>query len=421
MGHYQPGDTQIVQSFQATSGEIHSVAYWNRSGSPLLYLWGQSDVLKAFQFGSGTFNTTPVAENSLPANFPGGVLAVSANGSTAGSGIVWATTPSSSSANAVVVGTLRAYDASNVSNELWDSNQNAARDALGNFAKFTSPTIDNGKVYVPTFSNQLAVYGVIGSSTGVSIWLGPTSLTLPANGEPFQFSATVAGTSNTAVNWTVSPSLGTITSNGLYTPPYPGTISSSQTVTITATSLADTTKSATATVTLNPFVATGTAAFVALDTATEGNWQGVYGSNGYNVINGTVAYPSYVTVTPSGANSRTWASSTTDVRALYTSATSTNRIAAAWYNPTTSFLIDLVFNDGQQHQVAIYCLDWDTTKRAETVAIQDANGVPLASTQNVSNFHNGEYLVYQLSGHVQIRVTNISSGGNAVVSGLFFK
>ena len=171
--------------------------------------------------------------------------------------------------------------------------------------------------------------------------------------------------------------------------------------------------------TLTPFVATGTAAFATLDTTTEGNWHGVYGSNGYNVINGTVAYPSYVTVTPSGTNATTWASSTTDVRALYTSATSTSRIAATWFS-NSSFLIDLVFNDGQQHRVALYCLDWDTTKRAETVAIQDAHGVPLASTQNVSNFHNGEYLVWQLSGHVQIRVANISGGGNAVVSGLFF-
>jgi len=164
---------------------------------------------------------------------------------------------------------------------------------------------------------------------------------------------------------------------------------------------------------------TGTAAFVDLDTTTQGNWQGAYGSNGYNVINGTVAYPSYVTVTPSGTSAATWASSTTDVRALYTSATSTTRIAATWYT-TTSFLIDLVFNDGNQHQLALYCLDWDTTKRAETVTIQDANGV-LLNTQNMTNFHNGDYLVWQLSGHVQILVTDTTKSANAVVSGLFFK
>jgi hypothetical protein len=419
MGKYQSGNTQIPQSFQASSGEIHSVAYWNNSGSPLLYLWGKGDVLKAFQFGSGTFNTTPVAENSLNVSFPGGTLAVSSNGSTAGSGILWSETPNSNSSGAIVAGTLRAYNAANVSDELWDSTQNSARDTLGNFAKFTSPTIDNGYVYAPTFSNQIGVYGLLGTSTGVSIWLGPASVTLSANGQQQQFSVTIAGTSNTAVTWSMSPSLGTLSANGLYTAPYPGIITTTQTVTITATSQADTTKSATATVTINPATSTGTAGFVQLDTTTQGNWQGVYGPDGYNVINATVAYPSYVTVTPSGTTAATWASSTTDVRALYTSATSTTRIAATWDN-TTSFLVDMVFNDGLQHEVAFYFLDWDTTKRSETVLIQDANGVQLSPTQTVSGFHNGQYLVYVLSGHVQMRVSNLNPSANVVLSGLFF-
>jgi hypothetical protein len=389
MGHLQTGNLQIVQSFQASPGEIHHTAYWDRSGAPLLYLWAHNDVLKAYQFGNGTFNSTPVAQSPLRANFPGGVLAVSANGSTLGSGIVWATTTSGDSSSGVVVGTLRAFDASNVSNELWDSDQDTARDALGNFAKFASPTIANGKVYVPTFSNQLAVYGVLGSiSGGVNIWVGPASVTLTANGQQQQFTSTVAGTSNTAVTWTMSPSLGTLGANGLYTAPFPGTISSSQTVTITATSLADPTKSATATVTLNPSVVSGMATFQALDTTTEGTWKGVYGGDGYNVINDRVAYPSYVTVTPSGQNSHTWAGSTTDVRALSKASSSTDRIAATWFS-SSSFLIDLAFKDTAQHQLAIYCLDWDSTSRAERIDILDTNGV-LLNTQNVSNFHNGQ-------------------------------
>ncbi len=414
MGHFQTGNGQIVQSFQATSGEIHHVAYWDNFGAPLLYLWGSNDVLKAFQFGNGTFNTTPVAQSGLNAFFPGGMLAVSANGSTPGTGIVWATTATSDTSYSVAAGTLRAFDASDVSHVLWDSDQNAARDTLGNFAKFASPTIANGKVYVPTFSNQLAVYGLVANTPpGVSIWVGPASATLTANGQQ-QFTATVAGTSNTAVTWSMSPSLGTLTANGLYTAPV---VSSSQTVTITATSVADPTKSANAAVTLTPVVTTGTAAFVGLDTTIQGNWKGVYGGDGHNIINDTVAYPSYVTVTPAGVNATTWASSSTDVRALLKAASSTDRIAATWYT-SSSFLIDMVFNDGLQHQLAIYCLDWDTTSRAERIDILDANGVVL-NTQNVSNFHNGQYLVWQLSGHVQVRVTNLGNS-NAVISGLFF-
>ena len=416
MGQFSTNNGQIVQSFQATSGQIHHMAYWNNSGTPLLYLWGSNDVLNAFQFENGTFNSTPLAQSNMSADFPGGMLAVSANGSMPGSAIVWATTPTSSSAyEGIVPGTLLAFDASNVSTELWNSNQNAARDSLGNFAKFATPTIANGTVYVPTFSNQLAVYGLLGNSSGVSIWLGPGAVYLTV-GDQQQFSATVAGSSNTGVTWSMSPSVGTLTANGLYTAP--GDIPSSQTVTITATSMADPTKSASATVTLTPSAVTGTAAFVTLNTTTQGNWIGVYGSNGYNVINNSVSYPTYVTVTPSGTNSTTWASSTTDVRALQQATSPTNRIAATWYT-NTSELIDLVFNDGLQHQLAIYCLDWDSTIRTQTVAIQDANGV-LLNSQNVSNFHNGEYLVWQVSGHVQVIVTNTNSSDNAVISGLFF-
>ena len=120
------------------------------------------------------------------------------------------------------------------------------------------------------------------------------------------------------------------------------------------------------------------------------------------------------------ASAYTWVGSTSDVRALSKAASTTDRIAATWFN-TAFFLIDLVFKDTAQHQVAIYCLDWDTASRAETVDILDANGV-LLNTQNVTNFHNGQYLAWQMSGHVQIRVTNVNStpGFNGVVSGLFF-
>jgi hypothetical protein len=48
-----------------------------------------------------------------------------------------------------------------VSKELWNSRHDASRDDVGGFAKFNTPTIANGKVYVPTFSGYLAVYGLL--------------------------------------------------------------------------------------------------------------------------------------------------------------------------------------------------------------------------------------------------------------------
>jgi hypothetical protein len=69
---------------------------------------------------------------------------------------------------------LWAFDAGNLTNELWDSRQNSARDGVGNFAKFDTPTVANGKVYLATFSNQLLVYGLL-AALDFSITAAPTS------------------------------------------------------------------------------------------------------------------------------------------------------------------------------------------------------------------------------------------------------
>src|SRR5262249_53751589 len=77
-------------------------------------------------------------------------------------GIVWGTTPTNNDANTKTVpGILRAYDASDLRRELWNSYQNLYYDDFGNYAKFTPPTVANGKVYVATFSKQLSVYGLL--------------------------------------------------------------------------------------------------------------------------------------------------------------------------------------------------------------------------------------------------------------------
>jgi hypothetical protein len=103
----------------------------------------------------------PVTSPMLaPMGMPGGMLSISANGNAAGSGIVWASLPLQGNANQnVVPGILRAFDAENVAQELWNSHQNAARDDVGNFAKFCPPTVADGKVYLGTFSGNLNVYG----------------------------------------------------------------------------------------------------------------------------------------------------------------------------------------------------------------------------------------------------------------------
>jgi hypothetical protein len=168
MGHFQAGsNSQIVQNFNVTNGNIHgSPVYWSGPNGTFIYVWGEQDYLKQYQYVNGLLQTTPFATSPMPVpnGMPGAMLSVSSRGNAAGTGIVWASHPFNGDANpATVAGIFRAFDASNVSTELWNSKQKAADD-LGNFAKFCSPTVVNGKVYLATFSNQLVVYGLIGTS-----------------------------------------------------------------------------------------------------------------------------------------------------------------------------------------------------------------------------------------------------------------
>jgi len=105
---------------------------------------------------------------------PGAALSLSANGKDPNTGIIWATHPTGCKpgpkddktdpknwcdANVgVFPGTLRAISASTLE-ELWNSEQSLL-DKLGNVSKFTSVTIANGRVYVPTFSSKVVVYGL---------------------------------------------------------------------------------------------------------------------------------------------------------------------------------------------------------------------------------------------------------------------
>ena len=122
----------------------------------------------------------------------------------------------------------------------------------------TVQTTTAAAVTAPIYGAPFAVAGPAGHSyvpvdlkynVSVSVSVSPTTASL-FDGQTKQFTATVNGTGNPSVTWTLSPNVGTISSGGLYTAPTP--ITSSQSVTVTATSVADASKTATATVTLNP-------------------------------------------------------------------------------------------------------------------------------------------------------------------------
>jgi Beta-propeller repeat len=161
---------------------------------------------------------------------------------------------------------------------------------------------------------------------------------------------------------------------------------------------------------------TSTAAFQKSDATTQGSWKAVYGANGFAIANDSTNYPSYAQVSVN-TGVASWIQSTSDMRALQKSA-SPDRIASIWYG-WTNISIDVNLTDGQPHQFALYCLDWDQQARVENVRVTDALTGSVLDDRVVSGFSGGQYLVWNMSGHVIIQITR-AAGPNAVLSGIFF-
>ena len=183
MGGYGKGSNdQIVQSFDITQGNIHGApVYWDGPGGPWVYVWAEYDHLKAFHLDGTKLDqfSSSQSEWQVPDGMPGGFLTVSSNGSTAGTGIVWSSTPYDANANwDTVPGIIRAYDAADLTHELWNSRMNLGRDNSGMFAKFCPPTVVNGKVYAPTFSGQLNVYGLLAAPAIENVTATPGHVTV---------------------------------------------------------------------------------------------------------------------------------------------------------------------------------------------------------------------------------------------------
>jgi hypothetical protein len=142
------------------------IYYKDKYNNEYIYGWAERGFLKQIPFNKSTmrFDTlnSKLGITLLPNTYmPGGILSLSSNGSKPGTGILWVSrTGNGNPNNAVVPGVLQAFDATDVTHELWNSNWNSKRDSIGKYAKFVPPTIANGKVYMATFSNKLNVYGL---------------------------------------------------------------------------------------------------------------------------------------------------------------------------------------------------------------------------------------------------------------------
>ncbi len=159
MGHYRTvtnpcgtgiesasNDTNIKQELPPgyVGGQFSTPSTWSNGTTQYVYIGGQKDHLKAFQVNSDGTLVTPAASQS-PETFawPGVNTFISSNGTS--NGILWLTDPS---------GALRAYDATNLSDELFQSGLG------GGYLKFNDPVVANGEVFVATQST-VDIFGLL--------------------------------------------------------------------------------------------------------------------------------------------------------------------------------------------------------------------------------------------------------------------
>ena len=155
LGGFDVAQNHVVQALNIGQSIFATSAFWNNG----LYIAGSGGQLMQFTFNpaTGTFVIAPAHSSPGSFGFPGMTPSVSSTGASS-NGIVWGLdnhqycTQQAPSCGPAV---LHAYDATNVSTELWNSSQAAAnRDQSGNAVKFTVPTVANGKVYVGSRGNN---------------------------------------------------------------------------------------------------------------------------------------------------------------------------------------------------------------------------------------------------------------------------
>jgi hypothetical protein len=149
MGKFDPNANHAYQVLTGAlpGGVFSSPAYFNGA----VYYASNGAPLQRFQLSAARLGAAPASRSGTSFGYPGATPSISANGSSAA--IVWAVENGSPAV-------LHAYDAGDLTRELYNSNQNATRDNLGPGNKFITPTVAAGKVFIGA-TNSVAVYGLL--------------------------------------------------------------------------------------------------------------------------------------------------------------------------------------------------------------------------------------------------------------------
>jgi hypothetical protein len=153
MGKFDAQKNRVIETVHGSAtGYWGSAAYWNNT----VYYSGTEDFLSQYALSNGLLSKSPVYQ--APTKFVrGSTPCVSAN--EAANGIVWAIERIPNN-HGIPPEVLHAYDATKVSQELYNTNQSGTRDVLGPGIIFSIPTVMNGRVYVGTGS-ELDVLGLL--------------------------------------------------------------------------------------------------------------------------------------------------------------------------------------------------------------------------------------------------------------------
>jgi hypothetical protein len=151
MGAFHPDRDDIVQAIRMAGGGYGAMAYWNQH----VYFACERDNLRDYSITNGVLKLNAFSTTRF--DNPGATPSISANGTK--DAIVWAiATKTWNGPDQPAV--LYAFAANNVSQPIYNSEQNSARDRAAKGTRFVIPIVANGRVYF-SVRGEVEVYGLL--------------------------------------------------------------------------------------------------------------------------------------------------------------------------------------------------------------------------------------------------------------------